>query len=129
MFTEYHQHITDDGVQFVEDAHKAIQAAVKGLLQHHLKAYPDLATAAAAAAEAVLRTYQGPLCAAVQDVTHAYSNIVEPLHPEVCATVQPLHGTHPTSCICMNTYKLLNVHDCTLMRQVCGFMHQLVCMP
>jgi hypothetical protein len=85
LLVEFHKHVADDGLQFVDEALQATEDAVVALLKHHLQAYPDLATAAEAAAREVLLTYQDPLYAAVRDVTHSFSYVVETLHSEVNA--------------------------------------------
>lgn len=85
-------------MQFVAKAHQVIEEAIIGLLKIHLNPdtagvevfkAPELASAAQTAVKQVLLTYQTPLSAAVQDLTHSYTYVVETLHSEVCRVQLP----------------------------------------
>ncbi|WIA34804.1 hypothetical protein OEZ86_013105 [Tetradesmus obliquus] len=92
IFLEFHKDVAKDAVKFVVEAHEVMEEAIIGLLKIHLNPdgdgvgvckAPELATAATAAVKQVLLTYQEPLCEAVEDLTHAYTYVVETLHSEV----------------------------------------------
>lgn len=65
------------------DVHKAIQEHIICLLKRYLEDLPDLSPVVVDAANHLLKEYQAPLCAAVTDLTHAYTYVVEPLHVQV----------------------------------------------